>query len=140
VSKSDPLESNEVVDLDFGMDGLFDGGVSNGVSEGNGGARHSGRTMIPATASRKTGRSIPDTDWLLFPFSISKRPIHHLFNITIRRSRSSARMMRFDGWCAYRPRKGSRHVRITLAFNEIVLVWYLNLLGGTNVGIWSSYF
>jgi hypothetical protein len=61
-SISDPLDSNEVVDRDFGTGGLTDRGVSFGVADVKGGTFHSGLIMIPARPSRKAGRSVPVID------------------------------------------------------------------------------
>ena len=43
------------------------------------------------------------------------RPVHHLFKMFARRSRSSTRRVRFDGWLAYALRKGSSEERTTFA-------------------------
>lgn len=50
---------------------------------------HSGRVMMPTTASKYTGRSVPEMDWLFFPLSISSKPVHHLLRMFTRRSKSS---------------------------------------------------
>jgi hypothetical protein len=59
---SEPLDSIEVVDRDFGIDGLIDRGVSLGVVDENGGILHSGLVIIPVRASRNVGLSVPDID------------------------------------------------------------------------------
>lgn len=57
---SDPLDSNDVVDRDFGMDSLTDRGVSLVVVDVKGGILHSHLVMIPVKASRNAGLSVPD--------------------------------------------------------------------------------
>lgn len=59
--KSDPLDSNDVVDRDFGIDGLIDRGVSLGVVDVKDGTLHSGLAIIPLKPSRYVGLSVPDT-------------------------------------------------------------------------------
>jgi hypothetical protein len=59
---SDPLDSNEVVDCDFGNEGLTDRGVSLGVVDVKGGILHSGLVIIPVKPSRNVGLSVPDID------------------------------------------------------------------------------
>jgi hypothetical protein len=61
-STSDPFDSNEVVDRDFGIEGLIDCGVSLGDVDIKGGTLHSALAMIPARASRNAGLSVPVID------------------------------------------------------------------------------
>ena len=62
VSMSDPFDSNEVVDRDFGIEGLIDRGVSLGDVDVKGGTLHSGLAMIPVRPSRNAGLSVPVID------------------------------------------------------------------------------
>ena len=57
------------------------------------GTFHSGRVIMPTTASKYTGRSVPDIDWLCLPLSIDSSPVHHLLRMDTRRSKSSARKL-----------------------------------------------
>lgn len=59
---SDPLDSIDVADRDFGIDGLSDRGVSLGVVDVRGGILHSGLVIIPVRASRNVGLSVPEID------------------------------------------------------------------------------
>ena len=111
--KSESSDSREFVDLDLGMEAGWE--ISLGIAL-KPGAVHSGLDMIMLTDSRKAGLSDSDINWLLFPCSISSRAVHHLFRITVRLSRSSARRDVIEGWRAYLWRKGSRIVRRTFDF------------------------
>lgn len=84
---------------------------------GDGGIRHSGRSIMPDIPSRIAGRSVPDIDWLLRPWSISIKAHHHLFNIFARLSRSSGRSILLDGWVAYCLKNGNKVDRRTLALS-----------------------
>jgi hypothetical protein len=82
---------------------------------GDGGSRHSGRSMMPDMPSRIAGRSVPDIDWLLRPCSISIKAHHHLFKMFARLSRSSGRSVLLDGCITYCLKNGSNVDRKTLA-------------------------
>ena len=84
---------------------------------GDGGSRHSGRSMMPEMPSRIAGRSVPDIDWLLRPCNISIKAHHHLFRMFALLSRSSGRSVLFDGCVAYCRKNGSRVDRRTLALS-----------------------
>jgi len=77
---------------------------------------------MPTTASRYTGLSVPDMDWLCLPFSMSSNPVHHLLSMFTRRSRSSGLklLMFFMGWG--RLRNGTSEERITFALSALDLV------------------
>lgn len=88
--KSDPDEPDPSEVSDTEVDAYFNesAGPLLRCAVGNG-MRHSGRVMMPTTASRYTGRSVPEIDWLCFPLSISSIPTHHLLRMFTRRSKSS---------------------------------------------------
>lgn len=63
--KSDPEEPDPSDVSDTEVDAYFNesAGPPFCCAVGNG-IRHSGRVIMPTTASRKTGLSVPDIDWL----------------------------------------------------------------------------
>lgn len=71
--------------------------------------------MMPDIPSKMAGRSVPDIDWLLRPWSNSINPVHHLLRIFARRSKSSGRKVLLDVCVAYIRKKGSSELRTTLA-------------------------
>ena len=83
VKKSEVVDLNEVVDLDFN-DSFGDRA---GFVDGD--TLHSGRTMIAVTASKIVGLSLPETDSPFLPLIISRRPVHHRFRTFTRLSKSS---------------------------------------------------
>ena len=86
--KSEPDDRSELSDMEVEACCNDFGRLSLGWDNGNA-ILHSGRVMIPTTASKYTGRSVPEIDWLCFPLSISNNPVHHLLRMLTRRSKSS---------------------------------------------------
>lgn len=101
---------------------LLETGASVG-EEGNGGIFHSGRNMISQIASRKAGLSVPEMDCWPEPFSRSSKPVHHLFKMTVLRSRSSALNESIAVRSQVLLRNGSKTVLTILAFCRLVLDW-----------------
>ena len=114
---SEDVDSNEVEDLDF-REGRDRSDLA-AIEERE--YFHSGLVMIPVTPSRTADLSFPETDCPFRPFSISRRPVHHLLKMLTRLSRSSARKFLFDGCSKYVLRKGRRTARIMLVFCMLVL-------------------
>lgn len=90
--KSDSAEAIDVDECDLGSELLSIKGAY-----GEGCARHSGLSMIPTIAWRICGLSDPEIDWLFLPLIISSNPVHHLFKMLVRRSRSSGLILVLEG-------------------------------------------
>lgn len=114
--KSDDIvivDPNEVVDRDFSEARAVLLGRAVAAKEGN---VHSGLIMRAVTASNTAGLSLPETDSPCLPFSISKSPVHHLFSITVRLSRSSGLNEDIEGCSAYDLRNGKSAERTMPVF------------------------
>lgn len=90
--KSVPVDSRDVLELEIGVRTLRAVSVEDDDDDVcKVGIRHSGLIMMPTMASKNTGLSTPLKDWLVLPLRTSRSPVHHLFKIFIRLSRSSGR-------------------------------------------------
>lgn len=93
--KSEALDARDVVEVDRSIAG--EGFLLAKAQNGEGKSRHSGLSIMPVMPSSMAGLSVPEMDWLFLPCSISSKPVHHLFKMTVRRSRSSARSFCIEG-------------------------------------------